>query len=215
MNGNEISTAVGVVAVGYFLGAVPVGYLMARWQKGIDLRSFGSGSTGTTNVLRALGWKASAVVFAADLLKTVLPVALARLLTDSATVEALTGVAAIAGHCWPVYSGWSGGRGATGSFAGLLVIQPYVALAGLAVALGTIARTRFVSLGSIVGVSFGGIVMAVLIASGVEPLGYLIYTIGAPFIVLVRHRDNIQRLLAGTERKLEIPSPGSPGSTFR
>jgi glycerol-3-phosphate acyltransferase PlsY len=125
---------VGCVLAAYLAGAVPVGYLVVRWQTGIDIRQYGSGSTGTTNVYRAAGWKAAAVVFAADLLKVMVPVFVTRDLTGSEWFAAAAGVAGLAGHCWPVYSGWSGGRGATGSLAGAFVLQPYAAIAGLAVA---------------------------------------------------------------------------------
>jgi glycerol-3-phosphate acyltransferase PlsY len=201
----------GFVLAAYLLGAVPVGYLVVRWRTGIDLRTYGSGSTGTTNVYRAAGWKAAAVVFAADLLKVMVPVLLARELTGSEWLAAATGVAGLAGHCWPAYNGWSGGRGATGSLAGILVLQPYVAVLCLAVAAGVVARTRYVSLGSLLGTGIGCIVMIYLIATGMVPTGDVIFTIGAPLITFVRHRDNILRLLQGTERKFR-PSAADASS---
>src|SRR5579859_1367402 len=88
-----------IVLAGYLLGAIPVGLLVARWQRGIDIRRYGSGSTGATNVLRTLGWKASALVFALDLAKTIGSVYCAGALTGSAWVESAAGVAAIVGHC--------------------------------------------------------------------------------------------------------------------
>lgn len=198
----DLTTGCVIVLAGYLLGAVPVGLLVARWRRGIDIRQYGSGNTGATNVLRTLGWKASLVVFVADLVKTIVPVYIAQVLTGSAWVEALAGVAAIAGHCWPVYARWSGGRGSTSSLAGLLVIQPIVALACLTVAVVTVLFTRFVSLGSLCAMAFGGIVMTYLVARGAAPIGDVVYIVGSLLIVFVRHRDNISRLLAGTERKL-------------
>jgi glycerol-3-phosphate acyltransferase PlsY len=192
---------IGCVLAGYLAGAVPVGYLVVRWQSGIDIRHYGSGSTGTTNVYRAAGWKAAVVVFAADLLKVMVPVFVTRDLTGSEWFAAAAGVAGLAGHCWPVYSGWSGGRGATGSLAGAIVLQPYAALLGLAVAALVVWRTRYVSLGSLLGTGTGGAVMLYLISTGALPPGDIVFTIGAPLITFIRHRDNIIRLARGTERK--------------
>jgi len=191
-----------IVVASYLLGAIPFGLLVARWHRGIDIRKHGSGSTGATNVLRTLGWRASVVVFLSDLAKTMVPVLVARLLTGSAWVESLSAVAAIAGHCWPIYSNWSGGRGVTSSLGGLIVLQPILAVACLAVTAVVVAISRFVSLGSLIGVAFGTIVMAILVATGAVPTGYIVMVIGSPLIVFIRHRDNILRLIAGTERKI-------------
>jgi acyl phosphate:glycerol-3-phosphate acyltransferase len=211
--GLTILIGFGFVLAAYLVGAVPVGYLVVRWQTGIDLRQYGSGSTGTTNVYRAAGWKAAVVVFAVDLLKVMVPVLLARDLTGSEWLAAAAGVAGLAGHCWPAYNGWSGGRGATGALAGIIVLQPYVAILCLAVAAGVVARTRYVSLGSLLGTSAGCVVMIYLIATGAAPAGDIIFTIGAPLITFVRHRDNILRLIQGTERKFRPSAADAPSRT--
>lgn len=190
------------VVAGYLMGAIPIGLLVARWRRGIDIRRYGSGSTGATNILRTLGWQASALVFAGDLAKTMAPVLFAWFVIGLPLVASITGVAVIAGHCWPVYAQWSGGRGVTSSLAALLIIQPLVAVGSLLVAAIVMARSRFVSLGSLAGVVFGAVVMSILIASRTAPLGDLVFVIGAPLVVFIRHRENILRLLAGTERKI-------------
>ncbi len=202
MSPTAIASAVAIVGGGYLLGAVPFGWLVAKRQSGIDLRSYGSGSTGATNVYRAVGWKSSTVVIAADFMKAVLPVLVARQMTGSAWVESAAGVAAIAGHCWPIYTGWRGGKGATSSLGALCVIHLPVAIACLGVAALIVARTRLVSLGSMSAVLFGTVAMAYLIATGGAPIGYLLFTIVCPLIIAVRHRDNIDRLIGGRERKL-------------
>jgi glycerol-3-phosphate acyltransferase PlsY len=139
-----------------------------------------------------------------------LPVLLARDLTGSEWIAAATGVAGLAGHCWPAYNGWSGGRGATGSLAGILVLQPFVGILCLAVAAVVVARTRYVSLGSLLGTGTGCMVMTYLLATGAVPTGDIIFTIGAPLITFVRHRDNIVRLLQGTERKFRPSAADAP-----
>jgi glycerol-3-phosphate acyltransferase PlsY len=194
MSTSSIATAVACVVLGYFVGAIPFGLLVARWRRGIDIRRYGSGSTGATNVLRTLGWKASLLVFLADLGKSVLPVLLARMLTASAWVTAATGVAVIVGHCWSIYTGWTGGRGATSSLGGILVIQPLVGVGSFVVAIVAMAASRYASLGSLLGVGFGTLVMIYLLATGAIPLGDVVYIIGSPLLVYVRHRDNIRRL---------------------
>ena len=202
MTPSTLATDAAIVLAGYFLGAIPFGVLVGRWRRGIDVSRYGSGSTGATNVLRTMGWRASVIVFAGDLLKSAAAVLLARIITTSASVEALAGVAAVAGHCWSIYIGGRGGRGVTSTFGATLLLQPFVALGSLVVAAAIMAGTRFASLGSLCGVAFGTIAMAYLLASHAVPSGYLIFTIGAPLIVYARHRDNIDRLIRGRERKI-------------
>ena len=208
MTASMLATDVAIVLAGYFLGSIPFGVLIARWRRGIDISRYGSGSTGATNVLRTMGWQASAFVFLGDMLKSLVAVALAHMLVDSAAVAAWAGVAAVAGHCWSIYIGWRGGRGVTSTFGAPLLIQPIVALLSLAVAALVMGGTRFASLGSLCGVGFGAVAMAYLLVSHLVPTGDLIFVVGAPLIVYVRHRDNIERLLRGTERKIGQKIPG-------
>lgn len=207
-----IVSGVALVLAGYTLGAIPVGYLVARWKRGIDIRRYGSGSTGTTNVLRVLGWKWSALVFVADLAKSVLPVLVARVLTGDAWIESATGVAVIVGHCWSIFGGWSGGKGSTSSFAALLVIQPLAALGSFVVAATVMAVTRYASLGSLFGTTFGMIFMLVLLFDHAVPVGDIVFIVGSPLIVYLRHRENVQRLFAGAERRIGEAS-GSGGAS--
>jgi glycerol-3-phosphate acyltransferase PlsY len=214
MSAITVSLDVALVVVAYFIGAIPVGLLIARWQGGIDLRRYGSGSTGATNVLRALGWKASALVFLLDLLKSIGAVYLAWSMSGSAWIECAAGVAAIVGHCWPIYLGGTGGRGATSSLGGLFVIDPIVATGCFVVAILAILRTRYASAGSLAGAVFGGVVMAALVATGHAPLGDVIYVLGSPSIVFIRHRENIRRLIAGTERRIGDKGDSAPAPTI-
>lgn len=210
MSASDVALGGAILLGSYLAGSIPVGLIVARWQRGIDIRRYGSGSTGATNVLRTLGWKASALVFAGDLLKTIGSVYLAGAITGSAWVESAAGVAAIVGHCWPIYTGGTGGRGATSSLGGLFVIQPFVALGCVAIAALGIARTRIVSVGSLGGAVFGGLALVVLVATGHAPTGDVVYAIGSPSIMFIRHQENIRRIRAGTERRLGEKTGGAP-----
>lgn len=202
MTSSSLTTAVVIVVGAYLLGAVPFGLLVAKRQAGIDLLRYGSGSTGATNVYRAVGWKASTVVIVADVLKAAIPMVVAAGITGSPLVESAAGVAAVAGHCWPVYTGWRGGKGSASSLGALFVLNPIVGASCLLVAAAAVALTRYVSLGSVAGTTFGAVFMSYLLLTGREPVELLLFTILTPVIILIRHRDNISRLLAGHERRL-------------
>ena len=140
-----------LILVGYLLGSLPFGLMAGRLVKGVDVRDFGSGSTGSTNVQRTVGTPAAVVVLLLDTAKSVLAVLLARLFSDAPGVEVAAALAAIAGHNWPVFIGFKGGRGIAPGVGGLLILSPVSGLIALAVALPTIALWRYVSLGSLLG----------------------------------------------------------------
>ena len=115
-------TTLFLLAIGYLLGAIPSGYLTGRWLKGIDLRDYGSGSTGATNVLRNVGKGPALVVFLLDVGKGALAVLLAKSVGLNDWIQVLAGLAALAGHIWPVWLGWKGGKAVAtglGMFLGL------------------------------------------------------------------------------------------------
>jgi acyl phosphate:glycerol-3-phosphate acyltransferase len=194
-------TWIAVVAVGYLLGGIPVGLIVGKVTKGIDIRQYGSGKVGATNTLRTLGWGPSAAVLLLDMAKAVASIELARMVGAPPLFQALAGLAAVVGHCWSVYIGFNGGRGVAASLGSSLVISPIAGLIGLA-AFGLVTwRTRYVSLGSLSGAIVGSIVILAQTALGTLPLGYAALAVAA-VIVVVRHLDNIERLRAGTERRL-------------
>ena len=141
------------VAIGYLLGSVPFGVIAGRVVGGVDVRQYGSGSTGTTNVLRTVGRRAAVAVLLLDMGKSVVAVLLARLLTDSDGVEVATALAAIAGHIWPVFAGFRGGKGISVGWSALFVLSPISGLVATLVGVPVIAVSRYVSLGSIIGSS--------------------------------------------------------------
>jgi len=218
---------VGVTVLAYLIGAIPVGGIVAG-LKGIDLRKFGSGKLGTTNVLRTIGRRAAVLVLVGDFLKGVVAVGLAKYIAIAVAPEGtspgwpwpgvsiitlamvLAAIAAICGHLWSIWmrlwtGEWGGGRGVATSLGAAVVIHPLIAIFAVAVAVPTILISRYMSLGSILGTIAGGIVVLFLVIFGqLDAISLLFLTLAV--VVVVAHRDNIQRLLNGTERKIGEPA---------
>lgn len=190
------------IAISYLVGAVPAGYLVGKLVKGIDIRDYGSGKTGTTNTLRTLGLGWAAVVLLADFAKGFLPVLAARYLLDSNLVAMAGGLAAIVGHNWPIFIRFQGGRGAATGFGALVAMSPVVAVVCALLTGGVVALFRYVSLGTILGAIAVPLVMLSLVLLGWETLDFLIYAALGASLVIFQHRDNMARLLAGKERRL-------------
>ena len=216
-----IAQFVAVVILSYLLGSIPFGVLISRWFARVDVRSFGSGKMGATNVLRVAGKKAAILVVVLDLLKGVLAVATAwfifrggaRVIIGSTewwlvkSAPAMASLAAMAGHTWPVFLKFKGGRGVATYFGGLAVLCPPAFLFGGQVALLSASLTRYVSLGSIAGAVGTYAILLPLTIFNDYPIEYLIYTLIGTTVIIVTHRDNITRLLAGTERRLGERKP--------
>ncbi len=188
--------------IGYLLGSIPFGLLAGRFARGIDIREYGSGKTGFTNVLRTVGARWGIVVLIADLAKGVVPVVIARLVSDEPSVLAVAGMAAAVGHDWPVFARFEGGRGVATSFGAALAMNPIAAAALLPFGIGLVAVTRLMSLMSVVMGPVLAIVFIALAALDLQPWAYAAYASAAAVMLLVLHRENISRLLAGTEPKL-------------
>ncbi len=192
--------------VAYLAGSVPVGVLVARAAGGTDPRTIGSGRTGGTNALRALGRKWAAVVVSGDLLKGALPVVIARVVTGGdPLIEALCAASAVAGAIWSVFAGFRSGRGVGTGVGTMLLIQPLAVLLAAPVFIGVILLTRYVSLGSLLGSAamLPAMLLFFLVAPD-TPLTYVVYAaVGATFIWLA-HSDNIDRLIHGKERKFDL-----------
>jgi glycerol-3-phosphate acyltransferase PlsY len=188
--------------LGYLLGSIPSGYLAGRWCKGIDLRTIGSGSTGATNVLRSVGKGPALVVFLVDVAKGAAAVLLARALSQDATlanwIEVGAGLAALAGHIWPVWLGFKGGKAVATGFGMFLGLAWPVGLACFGVFMAVFAMGRIVSLASVVA----AISLPVLMVAAAGPLPFILIALIAMLLVLWRHRSNLQRLIDGTEPRV-------------
>ena len=204
------------VIAGYVLGAIPIGLLVGRITHGVDLRAHGSGRTGATNALRTLGTGAGGAVFALDVAKGLVAVLLARLLFGADPLvewaAALAGVAAIVGHNWSVFIGFTGGRGSATAAGGLAGMTPWTLAVLAPIVYLVVMRTRYVSLGSLTGAIGAPILTAVLAGLGWASLPAVAYAVAAGLLVLTSHADNIERLRAGTERKIgqkdQVPTRG-------
>ncbi|MBI2856563.1 MAG: glycerol-3-phosphate 1-O-acyltransferase PlsY [Chloroflexi bacterium] len=197
-----------VIPLSYLLGAIPFGLLVARLVKRIDVRRYGSGNTGTTNVLRTTGLKPALAVLLLDAGKGVLAVMLAKVVSPSPGLEVAAAIAVLVGHNWSVFIHFQGGKGTATGMGALCTLSPLAGLIVLVVGLPFIAIFRYISLGSIVG-AVAALVSVVLLASlapsvslGAPSYIYIAYpAVGAPML-LFKHRGNIARLLRGQERKL-------------
>lgn len=195
-----------LVLIAYLMGSIPIGVVVARVSGGTDPRTIGSGRTGGTNALRALGRGRAAIVVTGDLLKGAVPVLLARYVTGGdPLVEVLCGAAAVAGAIWSVFAGFRSGRGVGTGVGTMLVIQPVAVLLATPVFIGVILLTRYVSLGSLIGSAamFPAMLLVLLVVPD-TPLPYVIYSAVGAALIWLAHADNIDRLLHGTERKFDL-----------
>lgn len=191
------------VAGAYLVGAVPWSVILGKLFGKADLRAFGSGSTGSTNALRAYGPKISITVLVLDVLKGAAPVALARYLDLDWWWIGLAAVAAVVGHCWSPFLGFDGGKGVATGYGVAIAMYPWFALAVVAMA-GIVFITRYVSLGSIV-CAIGIAVMATIHSLAGDQHWQVTLAMTAVAVVIVwRHRENISRLRSGKERTISF-----------
>jgi len=195
-----------VATVGAYLsGSIPFGLLVARLTGGPDPRSVGSGRTGGTNALRALGRRRAAVVSAGDILKGALPVLAVRALGGGDGTEVAAALFAVVGATRSIWVGFKGGRGIATGFGTALAIAPIALAAAAPIFIVVIWRTRIVSLGSLAAVAaFAPIEIFVRMQTpdGLS-IWALAYSIVGPALVWLAHADNIARLRAGTERTFD------------
>jgi acyl phosphate:glycerol-3-phosphate acyltransferase len=187
-----------VVALAYLLGSIPFAFIAGR-TRGVDLRTVGSGNLGAANVFRTLGRDMGIAVMAADILKGLVAVVIARLLTDDPWPP-VAAAAAIAGHVFPVWLRFKGGKGVATSGGAVIGLMPLAALILFAIYVAVVGTTRYTSLGAIVGC----IVATPLVWALGYPPSNVVFTGIASAAVLVLHRANARRLLEGREARIEF-----------
>ena len=191
----------------YLLGSIPFGFLIVKLASGSDIRETGSGGTGSTNVTRKAGKGAGVVTLLLDALKGVAAVLVARWLTDEAGtswVVAGAGVLAVIGHCFPVWLKFKAGKGVATGLGVFLAIVPWAVMAAFIVFAVVVWRTRFISLGSILAAAFVPLWVWAM-HTWIEPIinfaPVMVALVASSAIIIAKHHENIQRLMAGTENK--------------
>ena len=184
--------------LGYLLGSIPSGWIAGRWLKGMDLRELGSGSTGATNVLRQVGKGPALVVFLIDVGKGAAAVLIARALGLGDWIQVLAGLTALAGHIWPMWLNFKGGKAVATGFGMFLGLAWPVGLASFGVFLLTLWLFRIVSLSSVLAAV--SLPLLMISFSGIG--SYILIALVAMGLVLWRHRSNLARILEGSEPKV-------------
>ena len=195
-----------VLPLAYLLGSISWGYMLLQWKMGVDVREFGSGRTGMSNVLRTGGAKSAVVVLTLDIGKGVMAVVLAREVIGTNGAEVAAGLIVLAGHNWPVFLQFKGGRGILTALGGLALMVPVAAIIATATFLTVIALSRYISLGSVIGVTIGALAILALALAGLNSGTYMVYGFIACAMLVWQHRDNLQRIRDGNERRLGQPA---------
>lgn len=192
-------TAAALTGVAYLLGSISFAVLLVRASTGKDIRTEGSGNAGATNVLRAHGKGLALTVAALDIGKGALAVALVRLVTGDTRYAAAAAFAAVLGHVFPIFYGFRGGKGVATAVGAFLVLTPWATLVCVGVFVLVVALTRYVSLGSVLGIALLPPVAGLLFHA---PRPTIMAAAATAVLIVLKHRDNLMRLAGGTERKL-------------
>lgn len=185
--------------LGHVCGSVPSGLWLVQAFHGIDIRNYGSKNIGTTNVFRTVGPKTAVLVLIADAFKGILAVGIMSYLFHNPLLDVITALGALLGHNYSLFLGFKGGKGVATALGLLIFMMPKVALASFGIWLVCVLLTRYVSLGSIMAAIFTPPLAWYL----GYPSAYVIFSMVAAFFVVLRHKENIHRLLTGTESKIK------------
>lgn len=191
-----------IILLSYFIGSISTSYIIAKRMTGVDIRTQGSGNAGSTNVLRTLGKKAGVITFVGDLLKGVIAVLIAKIIStlvhlDVTTASYIAVGFVVIGHNWPIFLGFRGGKGVATSLGAMIAVNPIIALSCFAFFIVIVYFTKYVSLGSVISICTSPIIMACI-----GNYKGLLVTLFLSISVVFKHRENIKRLINGTERKI-------------
>ena len=185
--------------LGHVCGSVPSGLWLVQAFHGIDIRNYGSKNIGTTNVFRIVGPKTAVLVLIADAFKGILAVGIMSYFFHNPMLDVVTALGALLGHNYSLFLGFKGGKGVATALGLLIFMMPKVAVASFGIWLVCVLLTRYVSLGSIMAAIFTPPLAWYL----GYPSAYVIFSVVAAFFVVLRHKENIHRLLTGTESKIK------------
>ncbi len=200
-----MTTYIIMVIIAYLIGSINFSIIISRKMAGFDVREKGSGNAGTTNVLRSVGTKAAAITLICDILKGVVAILIAKLLgeiindLDQSLLIQLAGIFVVLGHTFPIFFEFKGGKGVATSIGVILMTDWQIGLICIIFALVIIAFSKMVSMGSV-----GAAILFPILILFMEGMGYFIYSIILAVIVIFNHRENIKRILNGTENKISF-----------
>jgi glycerol-3-phosphate acyltransferase PlsY len=195
-----VTLELAIVAAAYVLGSLPTAYLLVRLRTGDDIRSKGSGNVGGTNALRTAGWRVGVVVTLVDIAKGVIAVWLMQRFNPESGWIAAALLAAVIGHCYPVWLGFAGGKGVATGFGVFLVIAPLSAVAALGLWIVVLLVGRRVALASMLASAGFPIILKLIDAPDLLTLGAVA---GVSVIIILRHSSNIRRMLSGEEHTID------------
>ncbi len=192
-----------ILIIAYLLGSINTSIIVSKILIGDDIRNHGSGNAGATNTLRTVGKKGALFVVLGDVLKAVIAVVIAKLLSDNPVAVYIAGIGAVLGHNFPLYFKFKGGKGIIVSTVAILFADPVLGLVTMIVAILIMAFSRYVSLGSILGAVLFVVLALVFKTTDTE---FLVFAVMLALLAIYMHRSNISRLLAGKENKLSFGS---------
>jgi len=212
-----VAEFIAIVVIAYLLGSIPFGLIISKLKSGVDVREYGSGKTGATNVMRVTGTRLGVLTLVLDVVKAAGAVVLATIIIDGNSgiltiggvsvywqhvAQVVAGLAAVVGHNWPIFVKFKGGRGVTAYFGTLFAIYPPVGIFGAQIVAIAALSSRHMSLGSILGSLAALCFMIPLTILYNFPPIYLAYSSVVVALIVYQHQENIKRLRQGTERRL-------------
>ena len=189
-----------IIIISYLIGSIQSGILIGKIIYKTDVRQFGSKSSGATNIQRTIGLKPGIFVLVLDILKGFLPILFIEIFTEENILGIMSCIFLVLGHCYPVFHKFKGGKGVATGFGSVVVLLPYIAL-GIPIALPIIYKTRYVSLGAILGCIISIFLIILFVALELLPSESLIILF-VPLLIIYKHKQNIIRLIQKKENKI-------------
>ena len=196
--------------VAYLIGSINFSVILSKKMAGFDVREKGSGNAGTTNMLRSVGKKAAAITLICDILKGVVAILIAMLAgkvlanSNSSLLVQIAGISVILGHTFPIFFKFKGGKGVATSLGVLIMSNWQIGLICLVFALVLIILTKMVSVGSIAAAILYPVLTLFIPQNYIVPGNYIIYSVILAVLIVFNHRENVKRLLSGTENKISF-----------
>ena len=189
-----------IIIISYLIGSIQSGILIGKIIYKTDVRQFGSKSSGATNIQRTIGLKPGIFVLVLDILKGFLQILFIEIFTEENILGVMSCIFLVLGHCYPVFHKFKGGKGVATGFGSVVVLLPYIAL-GIPIALPIIYKTRYVSLGAILGCIISIFLIILFVALELLPSEYLM-VLFVPLLIIYKHKQNIIRLIQKKENKI-------------